>query len=224
MGQKVHPRGLRIGITEDWRSSWYANKKDFGLLLVEDQKIRKHVKKNYHFAAIPVIQIERTREEARVTLHTARPGLIIGRKGAGIDRLTDELRELTGRQITIKIKEVNKPELDAQLVAESVAEQLVRRAAFRRVMRKAMNVTMGAGAGGFKVQIAGRLAGAEIARTESVSTGKIPLHTLRANIDYGFHEAITTYGTIGVKIWIYKGEFAPGEKRRYAHDAKEGKV
>lgn len=224
MGQKVHPRGLRIGITEDWRSNWYANKKDFGLLLVEDQKIRKHIKKNYQFAAIPVVQIERTREEARVTLHTARPGLIIGRKGAGVDKLRDELEELTGRQITVKIKEVDKPELDAQLVAEAIAEQLERRAAFRRVMRKAMDVTMGAGAGGFKVQVAGRLAGAEIARTESISTGKIPLHTLRANIDYGFHEAVTTYGTIGVKVWVYKGEFAPGEKRRYADDAKESKV
>lgn len=224
MGQKVHPRGLRIGITEDWRSNWYANKKEFGSLLVEDQKIRKHIKKSYHFAAIPVVQIERTREEARVTLHTARPGLIIGRKGAGIDKLTDELEGLTGRQVTVKIKEVNKPELDAQLVAESVAEQLERRAAFRRVMRKAMDVTRSAGAEGFRVQVAGRLAGTEIARTESISTGKIPLHTLRANIDYGFHEAVTTYGTIGVKVWIYKGVFAPGEKRRYAVDAKEGKV
>lgn len=224
MGQKVHPRGLRIGITEDWRSNWYANKKEFGSLLVEDQMIRRHIKKNYHFAAIPVIQIERTREEARVTLHTARPGLIIGRKGAGIDKLKEELEELTGHKITVKIKEVNKPELDAQLVAESVAEQLVRRAAFRRVMRKAMDVSMGAGAGGFKIQVSGRLGGAEIARTESLSTGKIPLHTLRANIDYGFAEAITTYGTIGVKVWIYKGEFAPGEKRSYAADAKEGKV
>ncbi|MEE9584084.1 MAG: 30S ribosomal protein S3 [Candidatus Brocadiales bacterium] len=224
MGQKVHPRGFRIGITEDWRSNWYANKKEFGSLLVEDQKIRKHIKKNYHFAAIPVVQIERTREEARVTLHTARPGLIIGRKGAGIDKLTDELQELVGRPITIKIKEVNKPELDAQLVAESVAEQLERRAAFRRTLRKAMDVTKNAGAEGVRVQIAGRLAGAEIARTESVSTGKIPLHTLMADIDYGFHEAITTYGTIGVKVWIYKGKFAPGERRRYAVDAKEGKI
>ncbi len=224
MGQKVHPRGLRLGITEEWRSNWYANKKEFGSLLVEDRNIRKHIKKNYRFAAIPLVQIERTREEARVTLHTARPGLIIGRKGAGIDKLTDELNELTGREVTIKIKEVNKPELDAQLVSEAVAEQLERRAAFRRTLRKTMEVTTNAGALGFKVQISGRLAGAEIARTESVSTGKIPLHTLRANIDYGFHEAVTTYGTIGVKVWIYKGDLAPGEKRSYAVDAKEGKV
>ena len=224
MGQKVHPRGLRLGITEEWRSNWYANKKEFGSLLVEDRKIRKHIKKNYRFAAIPLVHIERTREEARVTLHTARPGLIIGRKGAGIDRLTDELNELTGREVTIKIKEVNKPELDAQLVSESVAEQLERRAAFRRTLRKAIEVTTNAGALGVKVQISGRLAGAEIARTESVGTGKIPLHTLRADIDYGFHEAVTTYGTIGVKVWIYKGTLAPGEKHSYAVDAKKGKV
>ncbi|MEE9559051.1 MAG: 30S ribosomal protein S3, partial [Candidatus Brocadiales bacterium] len=191
MGQKVHPRGLRLGITEEWRSNWYANKKEFGSLLVEDRNIRKHIKKNYRFAAIPLVYIERTREEARVTLHTARPGLIIGRKGAGIDRLTDELNELTGREVTIKIKEINKPELDAQLVSESVGEQLERRAAFRRTLRKTIEVTTNAGALGVKVQISGRLAGAEIARTESVSTGKIPLHTLRADIDYGFHEAVT---------------------------------
>ncbi|MCB7129704.1 MAG: 30S ribosomal protein S3 [Candidatus Brocadiales bacterium] len=224
MGQKVHPRGFRIGITEDWRSNWYANKKEFGTLLVEDRNIREHIKKNYRFAGIPVVQIERTREEARITLHTARPGLIIGRKGAGIDKLTDELESLAGRKVTVKIKEVNKPELDAQLVAEAVGEQLERRAAFRRTLRKALDVTMNAGAEGCRVQIAGRLAGAEIARTESVSNGKIPLHTLRANIDYGFHVAVTTYGTIGVKVWIYKGNFAPGEKRRYAYDAKESQV
>lgn len=224
MGQKVHPRGFRIAITEDWRSSWYAGKKEFGSLLVEDYNIRKHIKKNYRFAAIPVVQIERTREEARVTLHTARPGLLIGRKGSGIDKLTDELELLTGRKITIKIREVNKPELDAQLVAESVAEQLERRAAFRRTLRKAMDISINAGAGGFKLQVSGRLGGKEIARTESVSTGKIPLHTLMAKIDYGFYEANTTYGTIGVKVWIYNGEYAPGEKRRYGVDAKEGKV
>lgn len=224
MGQKVNPRGFRIGITEDWRSTWYANKKEFGPLLVEDQKIRKYIKKNYQFAGIPAVHIERTREEAKVTLHTARPGLIIGRKGSGIDKLKEELEGLTGRQITIKIKEVNKPELNAQLVAEAVVEQLMKRAAFRRTLRKAMDTSMNAGAEGFKIQISGRLGGAEIARTESVSTGKIPLHTLRADIDYGFHEAFTTYGAIGVKVWIYKGELAPGEKRRYAADAKESKV
>lgn len=217
MGQKVHPTSLRIGITEDWRSHWYANKKSFGELLVEDQKIRRHIKKNYGFAAIPMIELERTREEARVTLHTARPGLLIGRKGAGIDKLREELERLTGHQITIKIKEIDKPELNAQLVAENVAEQLERRAAFRRTIKRASDTAMEAGAGGVKIQVSGRLAGAEIARTESVIFGKIPLHTFKADIDYGFHEAVTTYGTIGVKVWIYKGEKTPGETRNAAN-------
>lgn len=223
MGQKVRPTSIRIGITLDWRSNWYADKSRFGNLLVEDQKIRRHVKKNYGFAAIPMVEIERTREEARVTLHTARPGLIIGRKGVGIDKLRDELEKLTGRQITIKIKEVDKPELDAQLVAEGIAEQLERRAAFRRTMRRAMDTVMGAGAEGVKIQVAGRLGGAEIARTESMILGKIPLHTFKADIDYGFHEAFTAYGTIGVKVWIYKGEKVPKEQSR-AVNAQKGKV
>ncbi len=208
MGQKVCPTGLRIGITEGWRSQWYAGKKDFGSLLVEDRKIRGHVKKNYGFAGIPVVEIDRTREEARVTLHTARPGLIIGRKGAGIDKLKEELEKITGRQINIKIKEVDRPELNAQLIAEGIAEQLQRRAAFRRTIKKAADTAMQAGAGGIKIQISGRLAGAEIARTESAIQGKIPLHTLKANIDYGFHQAVTTYGTIGIKVWVYTGEKA----------------
>jgi small subunit ribosomal protein S3 len=225
MGQKVSPTSLRIGITLDWRSNWYADKSRFGNLLVEDQKIRRHVKKNYGFAAIPMVEIERTREEARVTLHTARPGLIIGRKGAGIDKLRDELEKLTGRQITIKIKEVDKPELDAQLVAEGIAEQLERRAAFRRTMRRAMDTVMGAGAEGVKIQVAGRLGGAEIARTESMLLGKIPLHTFKADIDYGFHEAFTAYGTIGVKVWIYKGEKVTTTKEKgHAVNAQKGKV
>lgn len=225
MGQKVSPTSLRIGITLDWRSNWYADKSRFGNLLVEDQKIRRHVKKNYGFAAIPMVEIERTREEARVTLHTARPGLIIGRKGAGIDKLRDELEKLTGRQITIKIKEVDKPELDAQLVAEGIAEQLERRAAFRRTMRRAMDTVMGAGAEGVKIQVAGRLGGAEIARTESMLLGKIPLHTFKADIDYGFHEAFTAYGTIGAKVWIYKGEKVTTTKEKgHAVNAQKGKV
>lgn len=225
MGQKVRPTSLRIGITEDWRSNWYADKNNFGNLLVEDQKIRRHVKKNYGFAAIPRIDIERTREEARVTLHTARPGLIIGRKGAGIDKLKDELEKLTGRQVTIKIKEVDKPELDSQLVAEGIAEQLERRAAFRRTMRRASDTVMEAGAEGVKIQVAGRLGGAEIARTESTILGKIPLHTIKADIDYGFHEAFTPYGTIGVKVWIYKGEKVTiKEEKGHAVNAQESKV
>lgn len=218
MGQKAHPTGLRLGITEDWRSRWYADKKTFGKLLIEDQKIRKKIKKEYQFAGIPKIEIERTREAAKVTLHTARPGLIIGRKGAEIDKLKEELEKLTGRSVTIKIKEINKPELDAQLVAENIAEQLIKRMPFRRAMKKTVEATMNAGAEGIKIRVGGRLAGAEIARRESVSEGKIPLHTLRADIDYGFAEAITTYGTIGVKTWIFKGL----KGKNYAFNAKEG--
>ncbi|MGR3317489.1 MAG: 30S ribosomal protein S3 [Candidatus Anammoxibacter sp.] len=205
MGQKVNPIGFRIGTTETWRSSWYANKKDFGNLLVEDYKIRKYIKENYRFAAIPRIDIERTRDEAVVVLHTARPALIIGRKGAEIEKLKDKLEKLIKRPINIKIKEVNKPELQAQLVAENIAEQLKKRAAFRKVMKKVVDSTMQLGAKGIKLQVSGRLNGAEIARTETVTVGSIPLHTLMADIDYGFAVSFTTYGTIGVKVWIFKG-------------------
>ena len=221
MGQKVHPTGLRLGITENWRSQWYAGKKDFGSLLVEDHKIRNHVKKNYGFAGIPIVEIDRTREEARVTLHTARPGLIIGRKGTGIDKLKEELEKITGRQINIKIKEVDRPELDAQLISEGIAEQLQKRVAFRRTLRRAADTTMDAGAEGIKIQISGRLGGAEIARTESILKGKIPLHTLKANINYGFHAAVTTYGTIGVKVWVYTGE-KPTKETAHAANAQKG--
>lgn len=205
MGQKVRPTGYRIGITETWRSNWYAAKKDFGTLLVEDNKIRKYIKKNYRFAAISRIDIERTREDANVILFSARPALIIGRKGIEVEKLKSILEKLIKRSINIKIKEVNKPELQSQLVAESIAEQLEKRAAFRKVMRKVSDTTMQCGAKGIKITVAGRLNGAEIARTESVTEGSIPLHTIQADIDYGFAEAFTTYGTIGVKIWIYKG-------------------
>jgi len=206
MGQKVCPIGLRLGITQGWKSLWYADKKSFGTLLVEDQKMRKVIKKNYGFAGISFIEIERTRQDAKVTLHTARPGLIIGRKGAEVDKLKDEIQKLIGREVVIKIKEITKPELQAQLVAESIAEQLEKRAAFRRTMKKAMDASIDAGAKGVKIRVAGRLGGAEIARAEKMTTGSIPLHTLRADIDYGFAEAKTTYGVIGVKVWIFKGE------------------
>jgi small subunit ribosomal protein S3 len=192
-----------LGITEGWRSQWYAGKKNFGLLLVEDRKIRGHVKKEYGFVGIPTIEIDRTGEEVTVILHTARPGLLIGRKGTGIDKLREELEKITGRRVNIKVKEVNLPELNAQLVAEGIGEQLQRRAAFRRTIRKAADTTISAGADGIKIQISGRLGGAEIARTESVIKGKIPLHTLNANIKYGLHTAVTTYGSIGVKVWVY---------------------
>ncbi|MGR3310520.1 MAG: 30S ribosomal protein S3 [Candidatus Brocadiales bacterium] len=218
MGQKVHPTGFRLGITEEWRARWYADKKTFGKLLVEDQKIRRKIKKGYYFAGIPKIEIERTRETAKITLHTARPGLVIGRKGAEIDKLKDELEKLTGRTVTLKIKEIAKPELDAQLVAENIAEQLQKRTPFRRVMKRTVEATMNAGALGVKLRVSGRLAGAEIARSESVGVGKIPLHTLKANIDYGFAESMTTYGTIGVKVWINK-EIT---RKNDALNAKEG--
>ncbi|HHT9158525.1 MAG: 30S ribosomal protein S3 [Planctomycetes bacterium GWF2_39_10] len=224
MGQKVCPIGLRLGITQGWKSLWYADKKSFGTLLVEDQKMRKVIKKNYGFAGISFIEIERTRQDAKVTLHTARPGLIIGRKGAEVDKLKDEIQKLIGREVVIKIKEITKPELQAQLVAESIAEQLEKRAAFRRTMKKAMDASIDAGAKGVKIRVAGRLGGAEIARAEKMTTGSIPLHTLRADIDYGFAEAKTTYGVIGVKVWIYKGLVSSNKEKKYAPDAKESEV
>src|SRR3989339_705489 len=224
MGQKVCPIGLRLGITQGWKSLWYADKKSFGTLLVEDQKMRKVIKKNYGFAGISFIEIERTRQDAKVTLHTARPGLIIGRKGAEVDKLKDEIQKLIGREVVIKIKEITKPELQAQLVAESIAEQLEKRAAFRRTMKKAMDALIDAGAKGVKIRVAGRLGGAEIARAEKMTTGSIPLHTLRADIDYGFAEAKTTYGVIGVKVWIYKGLVSSNKEKKYAPDAKESEV
>ncbi|HUW30623.1 MAG TPA: 30S ribosomal protein S3 [Planctomycetota bacterium] len=223
MGQKVHPTSMRIGITEDWRSRWYADKKHFGLLLVEDHKIRNHIKKNYHFAGIPKIEIERNREQAKVILYTARPGIIIGRKGAEVDKLRDELETLTGRTIMINIKELKRPELSSQLVAEDIAQQLQKRASTRRAMKKAVDSAMGLGAKGMKIEVGGRLGGAEIARNERVVGGSIPLHTLRANVDYGFATAITTYGTIGVKVWIYKGEGSLKEIE-YGADAQEGQA
>jgi small subunit ribosomal protein S3 len=225
MGQKVNPISLRIGITEDWRSRWYAGKKKFGKLLVEDQKIRKYIKKNYRFTGIPKIVIERTRdEEVRVILYTARPGLIIGRKGAEIEKLKDTIEKLVGKTVDIRIQEIDKPELEAQLVAENIAEQLQKRAAFRRTIKKAIDITMGMGAKGVKVQISGRLGGAEIARTEGSTVGSIPLHTLRANIDYGFAESLTKYGTIGVKVWIFKGLIELGKEDKNAVDAEKGKI
>jgi len=212
MGQKVHPTGFRIGITESWRSRWYAPKRTYGPLLVEDEKIRRFIKKNYGFAAISKIEIERTREEVKVILHSARPGLIIGRKGAEVDRLREQLEDLTGRRITASIVEVVKAELSAQLVAENVAQQLEKRAAFRRTMKQAVDTTMGAGALGVKIRCAGRLGGAEMSRSEVTSRGSIPLHTLGARIDYGFAQAHCTYGVTGVKAWVYLGDYAQTPK------------
>ncbi len=212
MGQKVHPTGFRIGITESWRSRWYAPKRTYGPLLVEDEKIRRFIKKNYAFAAISRIEIERTREEVKVILHSARPGLIIGRKGAEVDRLREQLEDLTGRRITASIVEVVKAELSAQLGAEGVAQQLEKRAAFRRTMKQAADTTMAAGALGVKIRCAGRLGGAEMSRSEVTSRGSIPLHTLGAHIDYGFAQAYCTYGVTGVKAWVHLGKYAQTPK------------
>jgi len=222
MGQKVCPIGFRLGITQNWRSRWYADKKNFGKLLVEDQKIRKYIKKNYRFTGISKIEIERTRDEgAKIIIYSARPGLIIGRKGSEIEKLKNGIEKIVEKGVDIKIQEVDRPELEAQLVAESIAEQLQKRAAYRRTIKKSVESTMGFGAKGVKVQVAGRLGGAEIARTEGATKGSIPLHTLRANIDYGFAESMTTYGAIGVKVWIFKGLVDLDKGVGYAVDAKK---
>jgi len=207
MGQKVHPFGLRLGIINTWNSKWFAQK-GYSSLVVEDAKIRKYVKEKLFHAGISRVEIERKAVHQRLTviIHTARPGIIIGRKGAEIERLKEELQKLTGKQVYINIMEVKNPELDAQLVAENIALQLERRISFRRAMKQAVSDALRAGALGVKVNCAGRLGGAEIARSEWYREGRIPLHTLRADIDYGFAESHTTYGKIGVKVWIFKGE------------------
>ncbi len=212
MGQKTNPIGLRVAVNKDWRSKWYAEKKEFGKLLVEDQEIRELLKKKLESASVPRIQIERAAARCRITIHTARPGVVIGRKGAEIDKIKEELSRMTGKEIYVEIVEVKKPELDAQLVAENVALQLERRISFRRAMKKAVQTAMDFGAEGIKIRCAGRLGGAELARVESYHEGRVPLHTLRANIDYGFAEAHTLYGKLGVKCWICTGE-TKAEKR-----------
>jgi small subunit ribosomal protein S3 len=222
MGQKIRPIGFRIGVMEDWRSRWYASKLEFSDLLVEDAKIRKFVKKKYPKSGISKIEIERTRDEVKVYLHTARPGTIIGRKGQEIEKLTRDLENLTGRRINLKIEEIGRPELNAQLVAEDIAEQLEKRASFRRTMKKAMDTTMEAGAKGIRVQMSGRLGGAEMARLEKAGVGRIPLQTLRAKIDYGFAEAKIAQGHIGIKVWINHGDYL--EDGSHAVDAQAGQV
>lgn len=209
MGQKVHPYGLRLGVIRDWQGRWYANKREYADLLHEDLQIRKHVKERFFTAGISRIEIERAANRVKLTIHAARPGMVIGRGGQEVDRLRKDLEQETGKQIQVNILEIKTPELDAQLVAENIAFQLERRIAFRRAMRQAMQRTMRMGAQGIKVMMSGRLGGAEIARTEWAPEGSIPLQTLRADVDYGFAEAETTYGRIGVKVWIYKGEILP---------------
>jgi small subunit ribosomal protein S3 len=217
VGQKVRPTGFRVGITEDWRSRWYAKKKDFGPLLVEDQRIRDAVKKEYGFAGIPRVDIERKTEGGEVTviIRTARPGVIIGRKGAKVDKLKDDLAKITKKKVDLKIQEIDRPELDAQLVAEGVAEQLKKRMSFRRVIKKSLELTMGAGAKGCRIKVAGRLGGHEMARTEHSHEGSIPLTTLRADIDFGLATAITTHGSIGVKCWVFRGLRKRGDRGKY---------
>ncbi len=207
MGQKVSPHGLRVGIIKDWESKWYADKKNFADFLAEDKKVRELVKKKLYVAGVSKILIERAAEnKIRVTVLTAKPGMVIGRAGDGIEALKKDLVKLTGKEIEISIEEVRKSELDAQLTAESIAQALERRVSFRRAMKQAIGRTMKSGAKGIKVTVSGRLGGAEIARSEKYSEGNVPLHTLRADIDYGFAEADTTYGKIGVKVWINHGE------------------
>ena len=206
MGHKVHPTGFRLGITEQWRSMWYADSSQFGDQLHTDHLIREFIRKRLSHASISRIRIERPAKNALITIHTARPGIVIGKKGEDIDRLRRELGQRMGIPVHVNIEEIRKPELDAQLVAESVAQQLERRIMFRRAMKRAVGNAMRLGAQGIKIQVGGRLNGAEIARSERYHEGSVPLHTLRADIDYGFAEAKTTYGVIGVKVWVFKGE------------------
>jgi small subunit ribosomal protein S3 len=213
MGQKTNPVGLRVAVNKDWRSKWYSDKKDFGKLLAEDRKIRDTLKKRLESASVPKILIERAATRCRITILTARPGVVIGRKGAEIDKLKEELSKMTGKEIYVDILEIKQPEIDAQLVAENVALQLERRVSFRRAMKKAIQTAMDFGAEGIKIRCAGRLGGAELARVETYHEGRVPLHTLRANIDYGFAEAFTVYGKLGIKCWICKGETKPDKPK-----------
>jgi small subunit ribosomal protein S3 len=221
MGQKVNPVGFRVGVTEPWKSRWYASKKDFRDLLMEDFRVRKFLKTKYRAAAIPKVEIERTRDEVKVILHSARPGVIIGRKGQEVDRLQDELQELLGRRVNLKVEEVSRPEIQAQLIAEDIADQLVKRAAFRRTLKRAIDTTMDAGAKGVKIQLAGRLGGAEMSRCEKAIAGSMPLSTLRAKIDYGFCEAPTAQGNIGIQVWVNQGMY---EENGDGADAQEGQA
>jgi len=212
VGQKVHPKGLRLGIIKDWDARWYADKKEFATLLHEDLRMRKYLKKRLFASGIAGIEIERTANRLKITIRTAKPGIVIGRGGTEVDNLRKILEKMTGRQINLNIIEIKKPEIDAQLVAENIAAQLEKRISFRRAMKQAVTRAMRLGAEGVRIACAGRLAGAEIARSEWYAEGKVPLHTLRADIDYGFAESNTTFGKIGVKCWIYKGEVLPQAK------------
>lgn len=214
MGQKVHPHGMRVGVIKNWSSKWYADSKDFAKFVVEDNKIRKELKKELYQARISDMIIERTNSEVRVTLHTAKPGLVIGKNGAQLEELKKKLQKELGREISINVVEIRKPDLDSQVVAETVAASLEKRMSFRKAMKQAIQKTRKAGAKGIKIAVSGRLGGAEMARTEFYSEGTVPLQTIRADIDYGFAEADTIYGKIGIKVFIYHGEILGNKKER----------
>ncbi len=222
MGQKVSPVGLRVGVIRDWDSRWYANKKNYADNLIEDQKVRKFVKNRLYQAGISRIEIERADNRIKLAIHTAKPGIVIGRQGAGIELIRKDVAALTGKQVQVNIVEIKVPERDAQIVAENVAQQLEKRTAFRRAMKQAVSRSMKMGAQGVRIACSGRLAGAEIARGEWYLEGKVPLHTLRADIDYGFAEANTTYGQIGVKVWIYRGEILPDMQKEPIMAGRKG--
>ena len=214
MGQKMHPHGLRVGVIKDWNSKWYADKKNYSDYLVEDHKIREYVKKKLFISGISKIEIERTAKFVKVNVYTAKPGLVIGKGGQLAESLKNDLQKMIGKEVNLNIVEVKDIDTDAQLVAENICAQLERRISFRRAMKQCMQKTMKAGALGIKTSVSGRLGGADMARTEFYKEGTIPLQTLRADIDYGFYEANTTYGKIGVKVWIYKGEVLPTKKEK----------
>ena len=213
MGQKINPHGARVGVILDWNTKWYAGKKDFSNNLIEDYNLRKMLKEKLNMAGISQINIERSGAKLGVSIFTAKPGIVIGKGGAGVEALKKEIEEFTGKQVNLNIMEIKQPDLNAQLVAENIAQQLEKRVSFRRAMKQVISRTMKAGAKGIKTSVGGRLGGAEIARSEGYHEGSIPLQTLRANIDYGFAEAKTAYGRIGVKVWIYKGQVLPKAKR-----------
>ncbi len=219
MGQKVHPYILRVGINKNWRSLWYAGTKDYANNILEDYKIRRYIMKNFSQAAVSYVVIERLAEQIRVKIASARPGVVIGRRGADIDRLREQLAKITAKEISIDIIEIKQPSLEAQLVAQNVAFQLEKRVAFRRAMKRAIDQAIQSGAKGIKISVSGRLGGAEMSRRETYREGSIPLQTLRADLDYGFAEAFTTYGVIGVKVWIYKGEIIREKQKEMSHRA-----
>lgn len=220
MGQKVHPNGMRLGISKDWNTKWYAPSKDYAAMLASDLKLRKYVTERLSNAAVSKITIDRPAQNLNITIFTARPGIVIGKKGEDIERLRADLSRINGSPVQVAVEEIRKPELDAKLVAENICQQLEKRIMFRRAMKRAVQNSMRLGAEGVKVMLAGRLNGAEIARTEWYREGRVPLHTLRADIDYGVHEAQTTYGIIGVKVWIFKGEVFEQESPAEASDQK----